>query len=1854
MKKFIYSLLTFFFLLNACQKDSSQNLNEIVKNYEKFSGHISAFTSGTISKAAAIKIRLASPIKPDIEANTFIAEKLFDFEPAIEGSAFWIDNQTISFQPSSKLPSGKEFKGVFYLGKLKEVDEPLKKFEFVVKTYQQYIDFDFKGLEAYDTKDFRWQKIKGSLNLVDVEDNETLEKAITAIQNGKLMPIKWQHDAEGLRHSFYIDSVQRTEQPSTVTLELNGELIGLSQKESKVIDIPAINDFKILNVSVLSLPSQHILVNFSDPIDNSQNLNGLIRLLNGANVRYTVVGNELKIYPTNRQTGNTELVINGIRNSLGYAIAQEAKYPIEFEEAKPSLRTIGHGVIMPSSKGLNFPFMAVNLSAVKVKIVKIYEKNIIQFFQINHLDGMSELGRVGDIVYKGEVKLQPEKPIDFGEWNTFSIDLSKYIAAEPGAMYRVMLSFDKKHSLYNCGEEKEKTKDDELQEITTPDDDDWYDRNNQYEQYDDYYNYYDYDSEEYDYEQRDNPCHPTYYRQYERKISRNILASDLGIIAKGSRLGEYTFAVTDLKTTDYLSSVKLELYDYQQQLLASASTDGEGLAKIKLNKKPYLLIASKDQQKGYLRLDDGSSLSLSSFDVSGQETKKGIKGYIYGERGVWRPGDSLHLSFVLEDKQNVIPDNHPVIFELYNPSNQMISKKVSNNHVGGVYYFGTATDENAMTGDWTAKVRVGGAVFTKYLKIETVKPNRLKIKLDFEELITAESNVSGVLKAMWLHGAKADGLRAEVKATLNQTQTSFKGFENYNFDNPVGSFYAEAQNVFEGNLNAEGEASISPELSVENSAPKGMLKAIFTTRVFEESGDFSIDQFAVNYSPYKSYVGIIAPVGTGWAGSLNSAQSHQFQLATVNEKGKPISKNNLTVKVYRLNWRWWWESTGDEYLADYINNETQYLIKSMTASTSNGKGTFDLKVDDDEYGRVLVMVTDEESGHTTGEIVYVSSWGGESKIPGGATMLTFSTDKNKYNVGDKIKVNFPSGGVGKALISIETSSKVLQSFWAEAKEKNTTVEFEATPEMSPNCYVNISLIQPHNVAVNDAPLRMYGVQSVEVEDPNTHLYPVLEMPNELAPEKKFTIKISEKESKAMSYTIAIVDEGLLDLTRFKTPDPWRTFYAKEALGVKTWDYYDKVMGAYAGEIAGLLQIGGDEAAINNKKESVNRFKPLVKFLGPFMLEKGKTHSHQVILPNYVGSVRTMVVASYEGAYGSTEKTTPVKKPLMVLATLPRVLSPDESLTLPVTVFAMEKRIKDVSIEIQPNELLIPVGATRQQLTFDEIGEQIANFELRVAPIVGKGKLKVKAKSGTEEAYHEIEINVRNPNPVVTETQDAILEGGNSWTQSFRAIGIEGTNTAVLEISSVPPLNLEKRLKYLIQYPHGCVEQTTSSVFPQLYVSNLMELTPEEKSRIEENIKAGIQRLRKFQTPEGGLSYWPGENYISDWGTNYAGHFMIEAQKAGYHLPEGFLTSWIRYQKTQASNWTRYYYYDDLEQAYRLYTLALANAPELGAMNRLRESPKLPDASKWVLAAAYQMVGQPEVSKSLIKGLTLDIPTYKEYDYTYGSDLRDEAMILETLSLMGMKNEAKQIVKQISSSLNSNNWYSTQTTAYCLLAINKFIGMSKDGNKINVSLTINGKTQNISTDKPLAKVNIPFEKSLNGNVSLINKGTGNTLFVKLVMTGIPLMSDSRDSESNLKMTVRYLDSRGISLDPSSITQGSDLIAEVTVSNPSRTHYSNMALTQIFPSGWEIQAANARLGDYESADKNSSFDYQDIRDDRVNTYFSLSNGESKVFRIRLNAAYLGSYYLPTTYCEAMYDNEVNARKAGGRVNVVNAGM
>ncbi|MEQ6122913.1 alpha-2-macroglobulin family protein [Pseudotenacibaculum sp. MALMAid0570] len=864
-----------------------------------------------------------------------------------------------------------------------------------------------------------------------------------------------------------------------------------------------------------------------------------------------------------------------------------------------------------------------------------------------------------------------------------------------------------------------------------------------------------------------------------------------------------------------------------------------------------------------------------------------------------------------------------------------------------------------------------------------------------------------------------------------------------------------------------------------------------------------------------------------------------------------------------------------------------------------------------------------------------------------AKMLIFNSDKKSYQVGETAKITFPSAHVAKALISLENVSEVIQHQWVNTQKGKTIVEIPITKKMTPNFFVNISLLQPHSKVENDLPIRLYGTIPIKVEDPNTRLEPVILMPKSVEPEKEFEIIVSEKQNKSMTYTLAIVEEGLLDLTRFKTPNPYNTFYAREALGVRTWDIYDDVIGAYSGSIDQVFAIGGDGTSSAAKNRKANRFKPVVKYLGPFTLNSGQ-RKHKVTLPNYIGAVRTMIVAGNgtKEAYGNAEKSVTVKKPLMVLATLPRKLSPGEQVTLPVTVFATDNQIKNVSVQLQLSDGIEILGKKEALLAFNKTGEQMAYFKLDVSKASGIKNINVIAKSGLKTAKYNVEIDVENPNPITSKLINKTIGSNEEITIDFNTFGVSGTNSAIVQIASVPPVNFDGRLEYLIQYPHGCVEQTTSSVFPQLYMNDLFDLSSKKKAQIERNIKKGVERLGHFQRPNGGMSYWIGETDSNDWGSSYAGHFMIEAEKKGYVLPFSFKSNWVRYQKEAARNWKPSYDgYSDLNQAYRLYTLALSGNPDLGAMNRLREYDRISNDAKWRLAAAYALVGQKQASRQLANTASIEFHN-GSYSYSYGSVTRNKAMALETMLLLEDE-RTFDFAKSIAKNLSSNQWMSTQTTAYSLLSMGKML-VKNGGKSIQIEYNFKGKRDKITSSKTIVERTLQVTEGKN-QIQLKNIEK-NTVYVSVVNKGKLPLGNELPINRGFRAEVTYALPNGIPLDITKLEQGQDFMATVIVKNLKDESVKDIALTQIFPSGWEI--VNTRFTDFGNT-VTSKARYTDIRDDRVNFYFDLGrkgtgNGQ-KTFQVLLNASYLGKYYLPGLQVEAMYDNDYLVRTKGSWIEV-----
>lgn len=1823
------------FLLIACggSKNDSDGFSS-PKN--QFIDYVSSYTGNVISSQGDVRVKLTGTT-----ADSLIGTEVpgfFSFSPSIEGSTVWGANNTIIFKPTNALPNGQSYEVTARLDKvIPDIDKDKREFKFVFQTLVQNYEASVFGLVLYDAKDLTRVKVEGQIQTADYVSYESVQKMLTANQDGVSKNISWENTGKDNTYAFVIEDVAKSKQASRVALQFTGQAIGVERNESLSVEVPSLDNYKVVSSKVVDGAEKYISVLFSDPLDARQNLRGLINL-DGAtgNPRLVINLNELKIYPKGNIGQQLTLTINeSVKNTGGYELKEDYRATLVFAQVKPEVRLVDTSTksILPNNDNLTLPFEAVGLNSVEVSVIRIYENNIQQYFQVNQLNGDYQLNRVAKPIIRKTIPLNSSGVTNLNTWNRFTLDLDQIINTQPGEIYQVRIGFKKHHSLYFCG-----TEEGEAEASSTV---------NESEEVPDW-DYYDaYYSSSYYWRDRDDPCTDSYFGNY-RSVQKILYASNIGLIAKRRDEGKLHVFANDLITTAGISGAVVKVFNYQQQQVATAQTNGEGLAVLETGESPYLLVVEKDNQKGYLRLDDGSALSLSNFDVSGSRIQNGLKGFMYGERGVWRPSDTIHLGFILEDVAATLPEDHPVILELSNPNGQLVQRKVSSKSVGGMYRFDFVTEKDAPTGNWLAKAKVGGATFSKTVKVETIKPNRLKVDLTFDkEVFTAsDNNPSADLNVRWLTGATARNLQAEYELKLVPIKTRFKEFPNFNFDDQSKNFYSQRELAYEGRVDQNGYARVDFNLGSNDEAP-GALRANFYGKVYEEGGDFSVSSASIPYYPYKTFVGIKAPEGDR-RNFLSRQDKHTIEIATVDANGNPVDRSGLEVTMYKVGWRWWWDRSSDN-ISNYLRRSNRIQLTKTRIDTKNGRGTWVLDPDELDWGRHYMVVRDPRSGHSAGQVIYMSWYGNRGEGLEGASMLDFEVEKETYEVGEDISISIPTTTGTRTLVSLETGSEVLETFWVEGEDGNTNFSFEATPEMSPNVYAHLTMIQPHGQTVNDLPIRLYGVQSIKVVDPATVLEPVVTLPSELRPEQGFTLEVSEASGKSMGYTVAIVDEGLLDITNFKTPDPWNTFYAREALGIKTWDLYDQVIGASAGEMQHLLAIGGDGSLGSQDQTEANRFKPVVKVLGPFQLESGATNKHEIQLPQYIGSVKTMIVAAENGAYGKTSVATPVRQPLMVLATLPRVAGPAETMKLPVNVFALAENVNDVQISVSTKGALELDGSNSKQITFQKAGDQVVYFDLKAKEAIGPGYVTVTAKSADVEATYDIELQVQPRNPEVTLIDDKTMNASDVWSYSYQPVGLLGNNSMAIEISTLPPLNLESRLNYLIQYPHGCVEQTTSSVFAQLFLSDLTELSEERKKRIQRNVQAAIKRLNSFQTSSGGFAYWPGDSYPNDWGSNYAGHFLLEARNRGYAVPEAMIRDWIKYQTKRADSWDNNStnYNNDLTQAYRLYGLALAEQPALGAMNRLKGNNSLKAAAKWRLALAYAEAGFDNQARNLVEGLPSEVQDDRSYyRYTFGSVVRDQAMIMETLLKIGEDRTAFEILRIIAEKLGeSNRWMSTQTTAYALIAISKYAQEFGSNNETEATVEVAGESTRLSGQAFIHQISIP-DPEQPASIKIQNSGEA-PIFARVIRTGTPLEGNEQAENRNLNLSVNYYDMDGRALDVSELKQGTNFKAQVTVGNPGRKGlYEELALTQIFPSGWEI--INTRLDG--SAETNKLVEYLDIRDDRAMHYFDLQPNKRGTFTVLLNATYQGRYYLPGITAEAMYDNSVFASTEGKWVEII----
>ncbi|MBQ9186013.1 MAG: alpha-2-macroglobulin [Bacteroidales bacterium] len=1780
----------------------------------QFAPYVKSFSGSMIPEGKPVTVSLQSDII--VKEN----EQLFDFSPALKGFQVINENRAEFYPEAGALLPGTTYTCNFDLGKaLGLEDKALQKLTFTFYSPKRFVTIDIKNLTSHDNG---LTDIEGVLS-INGEGDYGLKVSADGISGSISKTGDYEYD-------FIIAGLKREKEDRTVKVVVESSVKDVIIADPAEVIIPGTAAFKVIDATLIQEDTPYILVTFSDPVATIPM--GLVSVEYGGRITYSSKGNLLKVYFDNYYLDDIVLKLDGnIKSAKGKSLGADQDIQITGNVNHPAVKIAASGNIVPDAKNVILPFSSVNLMAVDIKVIRIYESNILRFLQDNSYDGDNNVRRNGRLVLSKTLRLDTDPNLDLHKWQNFSADLSGLFKKEPGALYMVRLSFKKEYSLYGKTgpvESAINTIQDNEEVSPTWDNPDVY-----------YWAYWgnDMDWDEYNWRDRDNPETPTYYMVDSRFPVVNLLATDIGLIAKGSETGKIWIAAASLTTSAPVSDADVTIYNYQLQKIGSGKTGSGGLTEIKVSGVPFIAKATKNGSTSYLKLTTKEQNSLSRFDVGGRKLEKGLKAYIFGERGVWRPGDTLHLTMLLQDKGSNLPDKHPVTMELYSPAGQFYTKQVNTSGNDGFYRFDIPTKADDPTGIWNSYFKVGGSSFHKSVRIETIKPNRLKINTEVGGGIL-EPGVSKIkMSSNWLTGPAAKGLQAKVEMTLRKNDSYFdKNFKGYNFSNPAAYFTSGTFSLLDTRLDQNGMTEAVVTIPSADEAP-GMLTATLVSSVTENGGDESVTSTAVPFSPFDTYVGIKAPAtDKDW---YETGKDLVFNVVNIDKNGKPVSGQSLEYTIYKLGWSWWWEN-GSSSLYAYVNSSSAKIISSGRLTSGSKPSTITMRVEYPDWGRYLILVTNNNSSHTTGTTVTID-WPdylgrADRKDPDALNMLTFSLDKAEYSVGETASVFIPAAaGSGNALVSIENGSGVVSSKWVKLSGNGDTVhKFKVDESMAPNFFVHISLVQPHGNVANDLPIRLYGVQPVSVTKKDSVLKPVIKMADSIHPEEKFTIGISEEKGRKMTYMIAIVDDGLLDLTSFKTPDPWSYMYSKEALGVNTWDLYDNVMGAVGGKFGQMLSVGGDDQiTIGTKKES--RFNPVVKVLGPFTLAKGSA-SHNVKLPMYVGSVRVMVVAAHDGSYGKADKTVAVKAPLMAVTTLPRVLGTGDEITVPVNVFALEDGIGNADVSVSVSGPASLVGAAKKSLKFSAPGDQIADFRLKGTG-EGTAKITVQASSAGHKTSETLYLPVRNSNKPYVSVSYNTVPAGKSVTLTANDKRSDGT----LTVTSFPAIDYNGAFTYVNNYPYSCSEQLSSR---GLILLHIMDKLPAEKAEYAKKLLNDIiNQLYARQLPDGGFTYWSGSIVSNSWVSSMAGLLLSEARAKGYDISKEVTNSWLKFQKTAVRNYrgSTSKHLNDLDQAFRLYSMAVSGNADESAMNRLKESNQTSAQAKWMLSSVYSIAGKKKTAEDIIKSIEQGFADYDSKNITFGSEYRDKAIATEALALAGRTGEAFESAHQIAT-LFGPGYTNTQETAFAAIALDRLYSVT-GGAALDAKVEASA-TQQLNSTSGIASYTLKKEDK---ELKVTNLSSG-PMYISFSQTIHP-EPDAKISakSSGLKLSVVYMGADGNMINTASIRQGTEFTAVIQVTNVGvTTDYTNIALYSPIPAGWEI--FNERLFQETVAAANE-YDNLDIRDDAAIWYFDLDRGTSKTFKLRLRAAYEGTYILPATTCEMMYNALVSASTASGKTVV-----
>ncbi|MBL7739539.1 MAG: alpha-2-macroglobulin family protein [Chitinophagaceae bacterium] len=1343
---------------------------------------------------------------------------------------------------------------------------------------------------------------------------------------------------------------------------------------------------------------------------------------------------------------------------------------------------------------------------------------------------------------------------------------------------------------------------------------------------------------------------------YWVKDSRFISLSDLGLIAKEGQDKIFVFT-NSIKTAAAVNGVNVSVYSANNQLIGSGATNNDGVAEIAYSKKdfggfkPAMIIAKTGEDFNYLPFNN-TRINTSRFEVGGKRNNpSGLDAFVYAERDIYRPGEKVNFSVVIRDRQWNSPGNIPLKLKFLMPNGKELkSFRKSLNEEGSVEgSVDIAT--SAITGGYTLEVYTSNDILlaSKNFSIEEFVPDRIRVnvKLDKSSLKPGESSVLSV-NAMNFFGPPAANRNYETEIQVKQKHFSPEKFSGYDF-NLVNSTSVFDKEVKEGKTDAEGNASISYVVP-ETYSNMGVLQTSFYTTVFDETGRPVSRAASADIFTQDVFFG----VKYDWFFYYPLNQPVKFQLAAANKEGNGANAV-ARVEVIKHEYRTFLTKSGS-YFRYESQREDKLMIENKVTVNNNAVYSY-IPRSPGEYE--LRVYRQGAASYVSRSFYSYGSWGGDNNSfeVNNEGNIDIELDKKSYEAGERAKALFKTPFSGRMLVTMETDH-VISYQYVDVSNRSASLDLPLTGEHVPNVYITATLIKPHEVS--DIPLTVaHGFQSVTVEEKSRKI-PV-EIVAAKSVRSKTHQKVKVKAAAGSFVTLSAVDNGVLQISNFKTPDPYNYFYQKKALQVTAYDLYPLLFAEVRGKISSTGGDGEMDMAKRTNPMPAKRIKVVSYWSGIAKANGSGEAEFEFDIPQFSGELRLMAVSYKGSSFGAADNTMTVADPVVISTALPRFLSPGDTVNVPVTLSNTTEKPANVTANIVTGGAVKVMGGSSQSVSLNAKSEGRATFQVVASSAIGIGNVKITVNGMGEKFEDATEISVRPPSTLQKVTSSGSIAGG---TTKRLTIGLSdfmpGSTEYSLVVSRSPVLELGEQLRYLVQYPYGCTEQTISAAFPQLYygdLADLMNLNKQyNKVNANTNILEAIRKIKMRQLYTGAVTLWDGEGREDWWATIYAAHFLLEARKAGFDVDNSLTETMLSYISNRLKNKETITYYYNRDQnkkiapkevAYGLYVLALAGRTNIPAMNYYKSNPAiLALDSRYLLSAAYAAAGDKKSYTALLPSAFAGEESVPQTGGSYYSDVRDEAIALNALISADPGNaQIPVMARHVADKLKTRYYLSTQERAFAFLALGK-LAKAANNSTATAEIKVNGKR--------IAKVDDGQwrgdKNALQGtNIEIVTEG-GGPLFYFWSAEGISASGAYKEEDNYLKVRRRFYDRFGTPLLSNTFKQNDLIIIGITLEHSYSTPVENVVITDLLPAGFEIE--NPRTKEIPGMDwikDAATTTALDVRDDRIHFFVDAYNNK-QVYYYAVRAVSPGNYKMGPVSADAMYNGEYHSYNGAGVIRVI----